>query len=169
MKLRKNGSSLALDLVKGGIAGAVATWVMSGVTTYIYRRESDEVHEREKSVTGGENSLQAAATKVEELLGIELDEQQKKRLALAIHWALGIGTGALYGALRPRAKWAAEAQGLGFGTAFWLAVDEGLVPLLGLARGPTAYPWQSHARGLAGHLTFGVVAETTLDLLDRVV
>lgn len=163
----KNGD-LARDLIKGGIAGAVATWVMSKVTTYMYRHESDEVHRREDEVTGGQNSLEMAAIKLARLAGKELDDRQKKQLALAIHWALGIGTGAAYAALRPRARWAAEGQGLGFGTVFWLAVDEGLVPLLGLSRGPMAYPWQSHARGLAGHLTFGVVTETTLDLLDQV-
>ncbi len=163
----KNGE-LVRDLVKGGIAGAVATWVMTGVTTYIYNKESDEVHQREDQVTGGETSLEVAAEKLARAFGAELDERQKSRLGLAIHWALGIGTGAVYGVLRPRARWSAQGQGLGFGTAFWLAVDEGLVPLLGLSRGPRAYPWQSHARGFAGHLTFGLVADTTLDLLDRV-
>jgi uncharacterized membrane protein YagU involved in acid resistance len=159
---------LVRDLIKGGIAGAVATWVMGGVTTYMYKREGDAVHQREAQATGGETSLQVAARKLAALAGVELTERQQKKLGLAIHWVLGIGTGAAYGALRPRARWATEGQGLGFGTAFWLAVDEGLVPLLGLSRGPRAYPWQSHARGLAGHLTFGVVTETTLDLLDRV-
>jgi hypothetical protein len=160
---------LVRELVKGGIAGAVATWVMGKTTTFIYKREGEDVHRREDDVTGGQNSLEMAATKLARLVGAELDDKQRRRLALAVHWALGIGTGAAYGVLRPRARWASEGQGLGFGTAFWLAVDEGLVPLLGLSRGPTAYPWQSHARGLAGHLTFGVVAETALDLLDRVV
>jgi hypothetical protein len=159
---------LVRDLVKGGIAGAVATWVMSGVTTYIYKMEGDEVHRREDEANGGEHSLKVAATKLARLFGAELDDAQKRRLGLAIHWALGIGTGAAYGVLRPRAQWSAQGQGLGFGTVFWLVVDEGLVPLLGLSRGPTAYPWQSHARGFAGHLTFGLVADTTLDLLDRV-
>lgn len=156
------------DLVKGGIAGAVATWVMGGVTTYMYKRESPEAREREEAANNGETSLKQAATRLAKFLGIQLDDDGKRRMAQAIHWGLGIGSGAAYSVLRRRVRWAGEAQGLGFGTAFWLAIDEGLVPLLGLSKGPGAYPWQSHARGLAGHLSFGLVTETTLDLLDQV-
>src|SRR5690625_215238 len=160
--------SVARDLIKGGIAGAVATWVMNGVTTFIYEREGDEVREREEEATGGESSLFKAAGQIDQVLRLELDDDQKERLGNALHWGLGIATGAIYGILRPRARWTGEGQGLGFGAAYWLAIDEAVVPLLGLARGPGAYPWQSHARGLAGHLTFGVVADTPLDLLDLV-
>lgn len=160
---------LTRDLVKGAVAGAVATWVMGEATTYLYKKESTEAHLREKEANDGETSLHVAAKKLAGLFGVELTRKQRGQLGRAIHWTIGIGSGAVYGALRPRVRWAAEAQGLGFGTAFWLTVDEGLNPLLGLSRGPKAYPWQSHARGLAGHLTFGLVADTTLDLLDRVV
>jgi hypothetical protein len=47
-------------------------------------------------------------------------------------------------------------------------VDEGVVPALGLAGGPTEYPWQAHARGLVGHLVLGAVTHATLELLDQV-
>jgi uncharacterized membrane protein YagU involved in acid resistance len=60
------------------------------------------------------------------------------------------------------------AAGTAFGTAFWAFLDEGMVPALGLTPGPTAFPWQAHARGLVGHLTFGTVTDGTLRLLDRV-
>jgi hypothetical protein len=61
---------------------------------------------------------------------------------------------------------AAIARGVAFGTAFWLMMDEGAVYALGLTPGPTAFPWQTHARGLAGHLTFGAVADATLGALQ---
>lgn len=163
----KNGAILN-DLVRGALAGAVATWAMGGVTTYMYKRQDPAARDREMAVTGGETSLKRAATKFARLTRIQLDETRKRRLAVAIHWAFGIGAGAAYAVARRRARWANAGQGLGFGTVFWLTADEGLVPLLGLSEGPLAYPWQSHARGLAGHLAFGVVADTVLDLLDRV-
>jgi hypothetical protein len=56
--------------------------------------------------------------------------------------------------------------GLAFGTAFYLLMDEGAVYALGLTPGPTKFPWQTHARGLAGHLAFGAVASTALDVLE---
>jgi hypothetical protein len=62
---------------------------------------------------------------------------------------------------------AERAHGLGFGMAFWLLMDEGAVYALGLTPGPGAFPWETHARGLAGHLTFGAVADVTLHALQQ--
>ncbi len=61
------------------------------------------------------------------------------------------------------------AGGLVFGLAFWLLIDEGANVALGLTPGPAEFPWQAHARGLAGHLVFGVATEAALALADRVV
>ena len=47
-------------------------------------------------------------------------------------------------------------------------IDELLNPVLGLTPGPLAFPWQTHARGLGGHLAFGVATELVLEGLDRV-
>jgi hypothetical protein len=46
--------------------------------------------------------------------------------------------------------------------------NEIMNPALGFTPGPTAFPWQTHARGLGGHLVFGVVNEVMLEDLDRV-
>jgi hypothetical protein len=45
-------------------------------------------------------------------------------------------------------------------------MDETLTPALGLTPGPDAFPWQTHARGLAGHLVFGTVANGVLATLQ---
>jgi uncharacterized membrane protein YagU involved in acid resistance len=109
-----------------------------------------------------------AAQKTARLVGASLDKDQSERLGLAIHWGLGIGAGAVYAVLRRRFHALGRTAGLSFGTAFWALVDEGLVPALGLTPGPRAFPWQTHARGFAGHLTFGTVTDGTLRLLDAV-
>lgn len=101
-------------------------------------------------------------------VGVSLTETELAAYGSGIHWLLGIGAGAAYGVLRGRVKRFGFAHGLGFGSAFWLLIDETLNPLLGLTPGPAAFPWQAHGRGLAGHLVFGAVADTTLDLLDHV-
>lgn len=49
--------------------------------------------------------------------------------------------------------------GLPFGAAFWLVVDEGAVPLLGLSKGPRACPLSTHAYALSSHFVFGLTAE----------
>ncbi|WP_229973018.1 hypothetical protein [Pontibacter harenae] len=49
----------------------------------------------------------------------------------------------------------------------FVVMDEMVAPMAGLSSGPTAYPWQAHARGLASHLTVGVVTDGVLRGLDK--
>ncbi len=154
--------SLAADIIDGAIAGAIATWVMGKTTTVLYERENEAARQREDEARDGATAYGVAAEKVASLAGKELSEDQQTQYGTAIHWALGVGAGALYGALRPRSDVASAAGGLLFGAAFWLLMDETATPALGLTPGPSAFPWQTHARGLAGHLVFGGVANTTL-------
>lgn len=156
------------DLVKGAIAGAVATWVMGKVTSAMYDHEDPAARRREDRAHEGKTAYGAAAEKAAHLVGTDLDPQQRQQAGSAIHWALGMGAGAVYAVLRRRFEGVGRAAGLGFGTMFWAAVDEGVVPALGLTKGPRAFPWQTHARGLAGHLTFGTVTDGTLRVLDAI-
>lgn len=66
-----------------------------------------------------------------------------------------------------RTAFGGAAGGLGVGAAFWALMDEGAVYALGLAPGPWNFPWQTHARGLAGHLVFGAVTDSTLSVLQK--
>ena len=166
--VRSRESSVRKDIIKGALAGAVATWVMGKVTTAMYEREDRWVRRAEDDVRGGQTSYAAAADKAARLAGTSLDPTQREQLGSAIHWALGIGAGAAYAVLRRRFHAIGRTAGLGFGTVFWTVLDEGLVPALGLTPGPRAFPWQTHARGLAGHVTFGTVTVVTLRLLDSV-
>lgn len=162
----RNG--IGRDLLKGAVAGAVATFVMGKVTNYMYEHEAREARREEDEARGGLSSYEVAADKAASASGTSLDRRQREQAASAMHWALGIGAGAAYAVLRRRFQGLGGAAGTAFGTAFWVFMDEGLVPALGLTPGPTAFPWQTHARGLVGHLTFGTVTDGTLRLLDRV-
>lgn len=159
---------LGEDLIKGAIAGAVATWVMGKVTNTMYRREDRWARRREDDARAGKSSYGVAAEKVGRAMGTSLGQDQNEKIGAAVHWALGVGAGAVYAVARRRFASVGRVAGLGFGTMFWAVVDEGLVPALGLTPGPRAFPWQTHARGLAGHLTFGTVTDGTLRVLDAV-
>ncbi|MGH3369085.1 MAG: DUF1440 domain-containing protein [Nocardioidaceae bacterium] len=165
---RTRGSA-GRDLLKGAIAGAVATWVMDRVTTAMYRRENPAAKRAENEVRGGQTAYETAAGRAAELVGAPVSDQRLEQAGLAVHWALGIGAGAVYAVLRRRVGVVGRAAGTVFGTGFWALLDEGVVPLLGLTPGPRAFPWQTHARGLAGHLSFGAVTDATLRVLDAVV
>ena len=150
--MRTRSRGIGRDLLKGAIAGAVATFVMGKVTGYMYEHEDRDARREEDEARGGRAVYGAAAGEV----------------VSATHWALGIGAGVAYAVLRRRFQGLGTTAGTAFGTAFWAFLDEGLVPALGLTPGPAAFPWQTHARGLVGHLTFGTVTDGTLRLLDRV-
>jgi uncharacterized membrane protein YagU involved in acid resistance len=161
--------SLVEDLFKGAVAGAVATWVMGKVTDVMYQREDGRARKREDTARGGRTAYGAAAEKAARVAGTTLGDKQREQAGSALHWTLGIGAGAVYAVARRRFERIGRLAGVGFGTAFWAAVDEGVVPALGLTPGPLAFPWQTHARGLAGHLTFGTVTDGTLRVLDAVI
>jgi uncharacterized membrane protein YagU involved in acid resistance len=43
-------------------------------------------------------------------------------------------------------------------------MDEAALTLMGLTPPPKNFPWQTHARGLAGHLVLGATIEAAFDL-----
>jgi len=166
--MRRENGSMVTELVKGAVAGAVATWVMGQVTTWLYEQESEEVRDQEDRARNDKTAYGVAAEQAAVVVDTELSEQARKQAGQAFHWALGIGAGAAYGVMRKRWPATARLKGVPFGTGFFLIVDEVLNPALGLTPGPQAFAWQTHARGLGGHLTFGLVSEVVLEGLDRV-
>lgn len=154
------------DLTRGALAGLVATWTMDQVTGYLYEQESQEALEAEQEARGGKTAYGVAAEKAATLTGTTLSDKQRQAMGQQIHWALGIGAGAAYGVLRRRCPGADWGEGTAFGTAFFLLVDEITNPALDLTPGPQAFPWQTHARGIAGHLAYGLVADQLLSLME---
>jgi len=137
---------LIADVALGAAAGAAATWAMDKATTLLYEREPADVKRRENAVRRGKTAYQIA----EEKTGVP---------ASVIHWSIGIGSGALYGLLRNRNTRVRAGSGLAYGLAMFLAVDEGLLTALKLTPTPDKFPWQTHTRGLAGHLVLGAVLD----------
>lgn len=158
-------TSALLVLLGGTAAGMVATWIMTRVTTVMYERENKAAREREDAARGSRTAYEVAAERSAGFLGTTLDEKQRGRWGLVIHWALGIVAGVVYTAIRTQLVDPDLRHGLLFGFVFWALMDETVTPLLRLTPGPLAFPWQTHLRGLVGHLVFGATAELTLTLL----
>jgi len=162
---RRRRSSVLADAVTGAVAGLGAGWVMNAVTSVMYDRQDPEARSREEDARGGKIAFEVAAEKAARLLGRDLDAQRARRWGGALHEGLGIGGGALYGVLRDRVPGFRVGAGLLFGLAFFLVVDELATTVLRLTPGPRAFPWQTHARGLVGHLAYGAVADTALRVM----
>lgn len=158
--------AIAPDLLLGAAAGIAATWVMGKASSALYARENEEARRREDEAREGKTAYGVAAEKVGHALGKDLDEEQRKTYGSAIHWGLGAAAGAVYGFLRPRFAWASWGFGSLYGTLFFLTVDEAGNTALGLTPPPQAFPWQTHGRGLASHVVFGMATEALVSLVD---
>lgn len=157
-----------INLIAGAGAGAVATWVMGKVTTWLYEGESIGARELEDAARGGKTAYASAAEKIADATDVEITDEQRDTAGAGIHWALGVAGGAAYALARKRWPEVGSMYGVAFGLGFFLVFDELLNPVLGLTPGPAAFPWQAHARGLAGHLAYGVANHAVLDVVDRV-
>jgi hypothetical protein len=106
-----------------------------------------------------DTTVRAASAVSEGLFDHKLTPSEKKVAGPAVHYSLGTGVGGLYGVVAEMAPKVTAGSGLPFGAVFWLVVDEGAVPLLGLSKGPTAYPLSTHAYALSSHFVYGLTAE----------
>lgn len=167
---RDEGSSAVLgDVVKGAIAGAVGTWLMDQVTWYMWNRQDLATLRREEQEarTEGMDPAHVTANRVARAFGKQLRPAQPHPAGVGVHYGIGIAPAMLYAPLRRRIPVLGAAGGLLYGLGLFLAVDEGVVPALGLAGSPGEYPWQAHLRGLVGHLVLGAGTHATLALLDQ--
>jgi hypothetical protein len=168
------------EVVWGALAGGVAAWVMQQVTRTIYAHESEQVKAREKAarrnelphgpvveqeaLSGISGGGAVAVEKAAGFLGKPLSSAERQKLAFGVQYGLSMSAGMTYALVRHHAPAIAWGHGLAFGVLFWLAADEVGNTLLGLTPPPDAFPGQTHARGLAGHLAFGLVLETILEI-----
>lgn len=150
------------------MAGVLATWLMGRVTGYLYEHEAPRAREREDRAREGRTAYEMAVRKMARAFGRTLDDEEQAVFGNALHWLLGVGAGAVYGALGPTGRAISLARGMRFGTGFWLFMDETVTPALGLTPGPRAFPWQTHVRGLAGHAAYGLAVETALRAMRRI-
>ncbi len=173
--MHEDNGNILKGIVAGLAAGLVASWTMNQFQAAWTRlAEGSEKSHGAQSMQPAEGSsgdqgqdakeqddatVKAAEAISEGVFGHKLRESEKKPAGAAVHYAFGTASGALYGALAEVAPQVTTAAGLPFGAAFWLLADEVSVPLLGLSKGPTAYPLSTHAYALASHLVYGATAE----------
>ena len=184
------GPNLWKGALAGLVAGLVASWtmdrfqdiwnaVLSGNDST--KDENSSAHDPEESRLKAEQSsnqtrkaddedeedaaVKAASTVSEAFFDHNLTPNEKKIAGPALHYAVGATTGIVYGLAAELLPEVTSGAGLSYGTAFWLVVDEAMVPMLGLSKGPTAYPFSTHIYSLASHLVFGATAEGVRRLL----
>jgi uncharacterized membrane protein YagU involved in acid resistance len=168
----QNHRSAWKGLVAGVVGGIVASWAMdrfqywwlsfgSGDERQLQQTQPDE-NIRDEPAT-----VKTASVISERVFGHALTVKEKELAGPAVHYAVGTTAGAVYGVAAEYEPYVTNLTGIPFGATFWMVVDEGALPLLGLAKGPTAYPISNHAYALASHLVFGLTAEVVRSAVRR--
>lgn len=158
-------SSVVGRLVRGGIAGGLATVLMDWVTTGVQGGQSQEDADRETAARpNGKSTVDNLVDLVTRRLEVELNDDRRSMAAQIAHYGLGVLPGALYAVLRGRVPLLGAGRGLLFGTLLFLGLDEYAGSALGIAGPPGAYPTSTHVRGFIGHALLGVATDLGLDL-----
>jgi hypothetical protein len=94
------------------------------------------------------------------------NKEKKKELSNAVHWTYGTLLGGLYSAIASKINVPEVPASLAYGTGMWLIGSELAVPMLGLGKGPDAYPVQHHAHSLVGHWIYGLTVSCVRKVLS---
>lgn len=159
-------------LVAGVVGGLVASWAMDRFQYWwLSFGEGDEEQLQQtqpgQDVRDEPATVKTASVISEGVFGHGLTVKEKAIAGAAVHYAVGTTAGAVYGVAAEYAPDVTALTGIPFGAAFWMIVDEGALPVLGLAKGPTAYPISNHAYALVSHLVFGLTAEVVRSAVRR--
>lgn len=166
-----------MNLWKGLAAGVISGILASAAMNLLTRHRPHGAQARQQGLPQhgvGDWQAQRGETDPDEdaaertanlLAGGKLTREQKHKAGVAVHYAFGASTAALYGMLAELAPEAAPYGGIPFGLAVWLLADEGAVPLLGLSKRPDQYSPEVHAYSLAAHCVFGLTTELTRGVL----
>jgi hypothetical protein len=152
---------------KGGVAGAVGVWVMDVVTWFLYRRQSRATTAKEKVARKfGKDPGHAAARHLARLAGSDAATSEPNAGGILVHYLLGIGPGMVYAKLRHSRPAVTAGKGAAWGAGLYVVNDLVAGRLLRLMGPQRRYPWQAHARGVAGHVVLGVATHAVLEALD---
>lgn len=172
------------EILKGLVAGIIAGFVASAVMNKFQQSFGRFITGEERS--HGAQSLQTGTPdhgvgrKLSEL-GVEdprddsaerlanavsvgafdhnLSEKEKNAAGTALHYGYGVSMGAFYGAAAEMVPAVTTGLGVPYGVAIWLGADEGIVPLLGLSKSASEYPFPVLAAAFASHLVYGLTLE----------
>lgn len=155
----------------GALAGLAASAAMDPLTTYLSKHQPEPAKQQEKAITEriGAPPTVKVAQRAASALGTSLPAKRSSLAGEVVHYGFGTFWGAVFGAFASRWKPLPPGAGVALGILLWLSVDEAALPALGLSGKPGDYPRETHLRGLAGHVLYGVVLDRSLAILRATV
>jgi hypothetical protein len=131
-----------------------------GISLELQERGSDDAEDNAATRTGNAVS--------ELVFNHKLSKPEKEVAGTVAHYAMGMTSGAIYGAAAEIFPVATTGQGIPFGAAVWAIADEAVVPALGLSKSGSEYPLSIHLYALSSHLVYGLTTEIVRRNVRRV-
>jgi hypothetical protein len=153
-------------LVQGAVTGFCGSQALDRIGTYLYDHEATRTRKAEDQARGNRHVYEVAVSQLAGLFGKKLTRRQEQEYGWRFHQVFGLATGFAYVGARKRSRQVGVARGLLFGAAFFLLVDELMMPLLRWSPGPLRFNWKVHARGAVSHIAYGVAAESAYRALE---
>jgi type IV secretory pathway TrbD component len=160
------------DILKGmmaGVAGGLLASFLMGQFQAAWSAASQALSSTKRR--GGRKpdpaTVKAANAVAEKVTGRKIPADYKPIAGEAVHYGMGAGSAAVYGALAEVAPVVTIWEGAGFGTGVWLVADEVAVPAAGLSKSPKEIPLTTHVYALASHLVYGWITETVRRAVRR--
>ena len=162
-----------MRILRGALAGAIAGVVGAYAMERFQALWSEtEKRARPKQIARAAKdepaTVKAAERVAENVLHTELPDTVKPVAGEAVHYGMGMLSGAIYGAIAEVLPMVRAGNGFLFGAVLWFVADGTAVSALGLAKRPSAYPPSTHAYALSSHLVYGFVTETVRRVLRLV-
>jgi hypothetical protein len=133
------------------------------------RKGSQHSSGKKEQEEGDGNTTEVVAEKISEaVFSHHLAGEEKELSGKAVHYGFGTMIGGAYGIAAELLPPVTTGAGALYGAGVWLGVDETVLPVLGLSKGPTEYPVSIHAYGLAAHVVYGVTAEVVRRMVRHV-
>jgi uncharacterized membrane protein YagU involved in acid resistance len=104
-------------------------------------------------------AVRVGRTAYRTVTGVEPSLAIKPWLGSAAHYAFGGSLGIYYVLAADRAPLLRAGYGTLFGSLVWAIADEGVMPALGLSRGPRQLSSAVHAYAVAAHWVYGATLE----------
>jgi len=162
-----------MRVLRGALAGAIAGLVGAYAMERFQAFWSDTAQRaRPRQIASAAKdeptTVKAAERLTENVFHAELPEEIKPVAGEAIHYGMGMLSGAIYGLVADVLPFVRAGNGLLFGAVLWWVADNTAVPAVGLSKRPSAYPPSTHAYALSSHLVYGFVTETVRRVLRLV-
>lgn len=152
----------AKGLVAGVAGGLLASFLMEQFQA-LWTRAAEEIGPKDAAENSGAEedptTVKMAQAISEGVTGKPVPKDKKPLAGEAVHYAMGMTSGAIYGIATELIPLATLGDGLAFGTSVWLAADNAIVPALGLSKSPTQTSPATHIYALASHLVYGFITE----------